>query len=944
MSNWYPESCGSQNFKLRLSEDSTESTEDSSLQRFAANKTKDNDDVIVISDSSYSLSPERPYKSKWESNSNVKSKEHQKLYFLDISSENEKESDSLWNCVRADDKFSKEKSANKIITQVNKALTESSLISNDISTADRLFNALLTSDALSNDKTTVSSGMSNDRDQVNKSKKFFKSKGHVDYRSPTLSTQQEINSKLREKYTEKTNKITKLSYNGSPNVLCKHTICSIPKQNSTGKVKLTKKEKQNNTGKVKLTKKDTYKILKNIKCTQVVYDSPRESKKNVIIDESTDIDEDALHPAISPSYNRKVQYPDDNSDVIDSSLKNDILQTDLPESSRSHIDISRVMNSFKPLSERRQKQIKEWLSTNFSDSHNQSDCSFNTVPPSTRNSNSGNSSLERLEQNYETPNNREKINKTNRKQKTIVNSDKVVHSFLKGQTTMDQYLKKSKNNSKFYTPNNKPRLLPKAQTEKKASSVNTCESKTVIDCANILDKLYGTSWRDKANVLSTTKSRKSSDQPINRIIQTERKLVSRNQYRTIISDSDESDLIENNIKSNRRRNIQRKQKEMDDFINDKSLSSDDSESIYHSAITNLINPTFTSNTTKSIPASIKRFQAICDTDTEDEDKSKRIKNLQRKLSFSDDESSSTSEFDPGDYVPPKHVRDKEVAKKQIPSKVTPTFESTVTKSVSGYKTFLASLSNTIPMYEAHSNAKKYRVDYKNNKEELCKKLYQLYNEKVFDNKLPQDMSIEWNVRMRGTAGYCYNQKSVKGISGTIIKSSRIVLATKILDTPDRLRDTLIHEMCHAACWIIDNVSDGHGVFWTRWANKAIKTFPELPPIRRCHNYEIKTKYTYKCTSCGYSVGRHSKSLDIEKKRCGYCYGKFELLINKITKSGTVQVQTPKREPTGFALYVKQNYNSVKKEKSNMKHADVMKFLGQQFSAIKIAKKNDVTSN
>lgn len=81
-------------------------------------------------------------------------------------------------------------------------------------------------------------------------------------------------------------------------------------------------------------------------------------------------------------------------------------------------------------------------------------------------------------------------------------------------------------------------------------------------------------------------------------------------------------------------------------------------------------------------------------------------------------------------------------------------------------------------------------------------------------------------------------------------------------------------------------------------------------------------------------------MDIEKKRCGYCYGKFELLINKITKTGTVQVQTPKKEPSGFALFVKQNYNSVKKEKNNIKHADVMKILGQQFSALKIAKKND----
>lgn len=53
------------------------------------------------------------------------------------------------------------------------------------------------------------------------------------------------------------------------------------------------------------------------------------------------------------------------------------------------------------------------------------------------------------------------------------------------------------------------------------------------------------------------------------------------------------------------------------------------------------------------------------------------------------------------------------------------------------------------------------------------------------------------------------------------------------------------------------------------------------------------------------------------------------------------MQMPKKEPSGFALYVKQNYNSVKKEKSNMKHADVMKILGQRFSTIKIANKNHV---
>lgn len=84
-------------------------------------------------------------------------------------------------------------------------------------------------------------------------------------------------------------------------------------------------------------------------------------------------------------------------------------------------------------------------------------------------------------------------------------------------------------------------------------------------------------------------------------------------------------------------------------------------------------------------------------------------------------------------------------------------------------------------------------------------------------------------------------------------------------------------------------------------------------------------------------------MDIERKRCGHCYGKFELLLNKTTKSGTVQVQTPKREPSAFALYVKENYNSVKKQR-NIKHGEVMKVLGQQFSAVKIAKGQENNEN
>lgn len=35
------------------------------------------------------------------------------------------------------------------------------------------------------------------------------------------------------------------------------------------------------------------------------------------------------------------------------------------------------------------------------------------------------------------------------------------------------------------------------------------------------------------------------------------------------------------------------------------------------------------------------------------------------------------------------------------------------------------------------------------------------------------------------------------------------------------------------------------------ASKAMQRFPELPAIKKCHDYQINTKYTYKCTDCGY---------------------------------------------------------------------------------------------
>ncbi|NXA77821.1 ACRC protein, partial [Thryothorus ludovicianus] len=94
-----------------------------------------------------------------------------------------------------------------------------------------------------------------------------------------------------------------------------------------------------------------------------------------------------------------------------------------------------------------------------------------------------------------------------------------------------------------------------------------------------------------------------------------------------------------------------------------------------------------------------------------------------------------------------------------------------------------------------SNPASHYVNYfKKNKEELAQKLYRLFNTTIFDQKLPENMEIIWNKKMRKTAGYCVTGQR-EGPAGT--RYARIELSEKVCDSADRLRDTLIHEVCHA---------------------------------------------------------------------------------------------------------------------------------------------------
>ncbi|XP_043314186.1 acidic repeat-containing protein isoform X2 [Cervus elaphus] len=225
------------------------------------------------------------------------------------------------------------------------------------------------------------------------------------------------------------------------------------------------------------------------------------------------------------------------------------------------------------------------------------------------------------------------------------------------------------------------------------------------------------------------------------------------------------------------------------------------------------------------------------------------------------------------------------------------------------------------------NLKQYSgKNYKQNKDELIQKIYSLLNSSVFDQKMPEKIEIGWSKKMLRSAGLCTTGKLRYPKRQ---RYAKIQISLKVCDSADRLRDTLIHEVCHAASWLLDGIRDSHGDMWRYYARKSNMVHPELPKVTRCHNYKINYKIYYECTQCKSRVGRYSRSLDTTRFICAKCKGSLVLL--PLTRKDGTPIQ-PHVRP--FAKYVQENYRKVKKETEGISHGDVMRKLSKDFIAKK----------
>lgn len=64
----------------------------------------------------------------------------------------------------------------------------------------------------------------------------------------------------------------------------------------------------------------------------------------------------------------------------------------------------------------------------------------------------------------------------------------------------------------------------------------------------------------------------------------------------------------------------------------------------------------------------------------------------------------------------------------------------------------------VSLNQCDMSARLFRTNFKQHKEKLVERLFSLYNANVFDNAIPGDIAIEWNTKLRKTAGLCHYKK------------------------------------------------------------------------------------------------------------------------------------------------------------------------------------------
>ncbi|KXJ90636.1 SprT-like family-domain-containing protein [Microdochium bolleyi] len=177
------------------------------------------------------------------------------------------------------------------------------------------------------------------------------------------------------------------------------------------------------------------------------------------------------------------------------------------------------------------------------------------------------------------------------------------------------------------------------------------------------------------------------------------------------------------------------------------------------------------------------------------------------------------------------------------------------------------------------------------KDEIAKNFLQELDERITDGRLESlaatsgGLKTVWSKTLQTTAGRAHwrcktTTRTTKHKDGSVTKEEErqheasIELATKVLTNEDDLLNTVAHEFCHLAVFMLDGKPKmAHGKEFKAWGAKCSRVFKDKGiTVTTKHSYEIDYKYIWRCAECTCEVHRHTKSVDPQRQRCGRCRG------------------------------------------------------------------------
>jgi predicted SprT family Zn-dependent metalloprotease len=197
------------------------------------------------------------------------------------------------------------------------------------------------------------------------------------------------------------------------------------------------------------------------------------------------------------------------------------------------------------------------------------------------------------------------------------------------------------------------------------------------------------------------------------------------------------------------------------------------------------------------------------------------------------------------------------------------------------------------------------------------------------------IKLIWSTKLRTAAGRAHWTRVKRPLGGQGQHDLKIELSTRIITSEEKMRDTLAHELCHCATWVIDdNPNANHGKQFKEWyhllsffqvnvgrGSRITHAFPDIEVTTK-HAYEIEYKFMYTCSnaSCGLDFGRQKK-IDLNRLVCGACKSR---LFQTKGSTGKENRANP------FGEFVRGNFADVKRENPGSVHKEIMGVLSRMY--------------